>query len=776
MPKPKNRRRGKSHPRSNNKDRGFVLMRHPLSGIEPEIIREALVGIGAKKAEEFPEMLGRLFDVLRIKYPPHALAILTCWGLHAGVSDEGVSEKSLIPNLGQHHVELLQALILTLPSEQWGIEPAAPEDIQNLLDTLTGLTEAFYQRRYKLLERERGTQARAVLALQEKLRLHTQVVRNWAFRREVVAISTELYAPLDDKFRKDLGYSASELIALASCMVSTLESRTSERILLLRRVFRSSKISTIVRRYFREYLHVEGDPDDLIRNIPNGTSREAVIGRLLSHADIVLPTLVLFKPDELASILSLRADAVVKMLDDLSLQAGALYDRDVEHLFLDNPVWRFPVIRTGQTYFCPTPQIIFSHLHDIMRSLVEGAGLKAALEERRSAYLEQKVANLLHAALPTAQLRHQIKWRVGPTDYETDHIAAIDKTILIVEDKSAALSALGLRGAPERVKRHVRELILDPSEQSARLEAIIWRARAGNPDASASLSPFGFDFGQTERVIRISVTLDDFSVLASSEREFKEIGWIPTDLALAPVLNIADFQYVLEILERPAFLFHYLAERARIQRNIDIAGFELDFLGLYLATGFNISNVEAEKPKLMITGMSQAVDRYYNNRDAGISLEKPTPKLSTYFLTLIRTMEARAYPGWLGVSIDLLQIASYEEQKELLRLMSVLKTSVQANWRDPLHECSIIVTPPAIRDTVFVFYVFPEALAHRRKEIAEQLISKALVQSGRVRCVLISRCIDRWDDPYSFIIIASEDSKANPVLAGGMPPAAVANT
>ncbi len=39
------------------------------------------------------------------------------------------------------------------------------------------------------------------------------------------------------------------------------------------------------------------------------------------------------------------------VLDDLSLQAGALYGRDVEHLFLDNPVWRFPVIRTRRNLF-----------------------------------------------------------------------------------------------------------------------------------------------------------------------------------------------------------------------------------------------------------------------------------------------------------------------------------------------------------------------------------------------------------------------------------------
>jgi len=776
MPKPKDRLRRKNNARSSDKDRGFVLMRHPFSGIEPEVLREALVGIGAKKTEEFPEMLSRVLDVLRSKYPPHILAILACWGLHAGISDEGVSEKKLTPNLDQHHVELLQALILTLPSEHWGIEPALPEDIQNVLDALKGLSDAFHQSRYKHLEREQDPQAHMALVLQESLRLHTQFVRNWAFYREVIAISIELYAPLDEQFRKELGYSVSDLITLASYMVSTLEDRRNERIRLLQRIFRSSKISTIVRRYFREYPHVEGDPEAFIRDIPKGTPREAVIGRLLSHADIVLPALVLFKLDELASIPSLNAEAVVRMLNDLSLQAGALYGRNIEHLFLDNPVWQFPVIQMGQTYFCPTPQITFSHIHKIVRPLAERTGLKKALEDRRSAYLEQKVANLLHAALPTAQFRHQIKWRIGPTDYETDHIAAIDKIILIVEDKSAALSALGLRGAPERVKRHVRELILEPSEQSARLEAMIWRAKAGDPDASAVLSPFDIDFGQTERVVRISVTVDDFSVLASSEREFKEIGWIPADVALAPVLSVADLHYVIDILERPAFIIHYFAERSRIQKGMDIFGDELDFLGLYLATSFNIWSIEVEKSKLIATGMSQAIDRYYNNRDAGIASEKPRLKLRPYFASLIHTMEKRAFPGWLGVSIDLLQIVSYEEQKELVRVLSELKTKVQANWRDPGHECSIVVTPPDIREVIFVFYLFPETLANRRKEIAEQLISKALAESGRIRCVLISRCIDRWDDPYSFIITASHDAEAKPVPTGELALDTVANT
>ena len=119
--------------------------------------------------------------------------------------------------------------------------------------------------------------------------------------------------------------------------------------------------------------------------------------------------------------------------------------------------------------------------------LAHKAGILAQLEERRADYLEERIGDLLVAALPTAAVRNGIKWRVGDVGYETDHVALIDKTAVIVEDKSAALTGPGLRGAPDRVRRHVHDLIADPSEQSARLEAMIRRAAAGDADAVESL-------------------------------------------------------------------------------------------------------------------------------------------------------------------------------------------------------------------------------------------------------------------------------------------------
>jgi hypothetical protein len=54
-----------------------------------------------------------------------------------------------------------------------------------------------------------------------------------------------------------------------------------------------------------------------------------------------------------------------------------------------------------------------------------------------------------------------------------------------------------------------------------------------------------------------------------------------------------------------------------------------------------------------------------------------------------------------------------------------------------------------------LFYVFPTTLADRRKEIAMQLAGKALEGNGMKRCIVIARCVERWDDPYAFIYIAT---------------------
>lgn len=736
-----------------NSARGFKLYRHPLSGAEPAAVRQGFLKMAERKTEEFPTLIEAILQGFREKYPPHILAVMAGYGLTAPVSDAGVSAKRLTSKIEQHHIELLQALMLTLPISEWGEQPASPTDIQKAIDSIVDLADAFFARRFKAVEDAPDLQARTVLALQERLRLHTQMVRNWGYFSEVVQISSEIYAPFDDAFRKALGFGASDLIATGRHLVRLLEDRNTERFKRLRLAFRERTTPRLVRAFFKHHPEMKGDAEEFLRVVPDGVTLEQVKFRLLAHADISFVVVMSFTAQQVAQSSGLAVDATGDILNALSLHPGDLTGQDPERLFMANPVWRSPVIKVGSAYFCPAPQSLFSHIHEVMRSLADKIGLAKGLERQRSAYLEDKVKRLLSEALPAAQFRHGIKWRSDAVEYETDHVAAIDKTVVIVEDKSAALTAPGLRGAPDRVRRHVTDLIVAPSEQSSRLEQIIWEAKAGESNAAASLAPFGLNFTNTERVVRISVTLDDFSILASAEGELKEAGWIPRSLMLASTLNIADFQAVIDILGKPAYLLHYFAERGRLQRALRIFADEMDFLGFYLETGFNVGDLEKEEVSLALTGMSAAVDLYYNSRDAGVGLRKPAPKLSSYFSTLISAIEDRAFAGWSTVTTDLLRCASWEEQRKVEKLLAQLKKKVEHNWRDPEHECSLVISPPEARDTAIVFYAYPPQHASRRNEIAEELASKALEMSGRQRCIMVCRNTARWDEPYKSIFI-----------------------
>jgi hypothetical protein len=739
---------------SRNAGGGLQVFEHPFSRMDPAVVRAALLAVADKRIEEFPKLLDGILQLFREKYPPHILAVVACYGLQAGVSQHGVG-KRLFSNIEQHHVEVLQALALIVPKGEWGQSPAVPKDVQNAFDTVRDLAVAFHRRRLKAAQEERDEQARAILSLQERLRLHTQTARNWGSYLQVTRISTELYAPLNDLLRDAVGFSASDLILTGQTLIELLEERSTARFKWLRRVFRERNIPRIVRAYYKNHPSIGDDPDQLIKIIPPGSTREQLLLMLLSHADLLLMETMRYTAHTVAQASRLSQVVTTRVLDALSLSPGDLHDTNPEHLFMGNPVWTAPIIVSDGEYFCPIPQSIFIHINSIMYCLAERAGILYQLRGRRAGYLEKKVGGMVAAALPTAVVRNGIKWRVGEVEYETDHVALIDKTAVIVEAKSAALTGQGLRGAPDRVRRHVRDLIADPSEQSARLEAMIWRAKAGGADEIQSLVPFYLDFDEVERVVRISVTLDDFSALASAERDLKDAGWIPAELALAPTLNLADFETVIEILEKPYFLLHYFAERQRIQKDRHIFAAEMDFLGCYLDNSLNLLwDLQDQKLLLALTGMSKPIDHYYDSNDAGVVVSKPKPKLTRYMTSLVNAIERRAFPGWTTVTSDLLRCVDYTEQGRLEKKLAELKTKVERNWRDPEHECSLIVRSPALHGTVVVCFAYPPQLAERRKEIAEDLVSQIFDNSNCDRCVVIGRNTSRWDEPYASILLS----------------------
>jgi hypothetical protein len=736
-------------------NRGLKFVEHPFTRIDKAVLMQAFLDQGKKSGEDFPVILESLIGYFRNWYPPSFISTIATYGLQVGVSEKGASQQGFVENVQQPHVELLQALMLTLPHAEWGREPPPPDIIQKIIDRSSGLANAFSHRRFVAMEVERDKQQQVVLLLQERLRLHTQIVRNWGYFSAVVRISKELYRAIDQDLSSQFGFSATDLIEISKTLVSSFERRSNSRWRILGEVLKNQTTEKLVREYYAKYPDVEGDPDEFLAHIPDGVTTEMVKYRLLAHADIALVKLGVVDVSELAALADRTEGVVESVLNKLVLNPGDLDLGQAEYFFLANPVWTAPGILIEREFFFPAPQVIFSHVHAILGSLAEAAGVKEKLERARAEFLEDKIEGIVEKALPGIHIASNAKWQLDDKIFETDLLGKIDRVLLIVEAKSAALTPQGLRGAPNRVKRHVRDLIVDPAQQSYRLEQVIQHAKDDDQTSIKIASSLGLVPDDIDMIIRISITLDDFSVICSAEKELKSAGWVPDDLRLAPTLGLADFEVVADILSEPAHFLHYFSERERIQKAADIFGDELDYLGFYLETGFNVVSIENEKVALSISGMSRDIDHYYMSGDAGVIVPKPVPKVHTHISRILETVRQRDAKSWTTMSLDILSLGNLEEQQALFKEMDRLRESVRKNYQNPRHLCSLRVSPPAHRLACVIFYVYPQALSERRQDIVSQLSGDALAEGKWRRCVFVGRKIEEWDRPYQFIGVAT---------------------
>lgn len=731
---------------------GWIL--HPFSSMEPEALHAQLVAQGFESQRQLPILRDRVCALLHRCFPLHLLAVLATNGLQVPVDVQGVASQGLIKGVAQPHVELLQALILTLPLDQWGQRPAEPGEIQQLIDDLTALADAFYHARYATLIDAKSMEERALLLLQERVRGHTQFVRNWGYHDAVLRIARELYGVLDGEVRAAYGFGATDLIDIAKAALVDVEQSSSERLQRLFIVLRCQTLAEMVAAFYREPDFVEGDPEEFLRHLPDSVSREQVAMALWAHADRQLVRLMIVDPERIALATGHDRRVVVRVLEQLSRGPGSLSADSIPHFFMSNPVWSAPCINTGVEYLLPMPQLVFSHVHSVMRALLEDLApvVKKKMARTRAEYLEKQVSDLLRKALPAARLHTGIKWTIGPDRYETDVLLILDRTVLIVEAKSAALSAQGLRGAPDRVKRHVQELLIEPAVQSQRLAQVIDAARAGDAVSQRILTPLGIDASAVDQVIRLSITLDDFSILATCEAELKNAGWVPAALTLAPTLNLTDLACVIEILEEPAYILHYLACRGPIQRSTGLLGHELDYLGFYLQTAFGMGDVARPDTVFAIAGMSAPIDHYYTSRDAGVDIPKPQLQLPGTLRRMVLHAQRRGRKGWTTVCLALLDIA-YHAGDSLDDCLLSLAQAVTANSDDPEQPRGLAILSASYSDSVVGFYVYPQAGNSTRREDTWQFAQEALAASGKARCVVVGRTLERWHLPYEFTAI-----------------------
>lgn len=754
----KKRRRERSKARGQGQTLAptFYKFPNPFEGLSDDQRQLEIEKIVKNSDEKYQEALSDLRAILRRHNPLVMLSQMSCYGLSVGVDETaGVTTLDSDSELLQFHVEILQALSLQLEPCELSGEPFGPDVLMQVWNNVKTLCSMHNFRRLIPAGVDLPDNEKSVASVQRLIRGATQAVRNWGYHSQVKRIARELYRPLDAQLLQARGFSTSDVFDVFEAMVTKVESKHAAHVEALAGVFRSS--GTDRRRLVKNFHTLIGlgkeEAEQFIEDANvEETPLDGVRAMVIAHYDLRLPRVYTFPVAELAESLGLDKDRVSAILDEYALGWGALSGYETERLHLSNPVWEKPLVKLGEgEYFCALPGIFFSFVIPCMEAIL--SPFAAAVSDRRTKYLESKVAQIVERRFPTSNTQRNFKWVEDEKTYETDLIVLIDSFALVIECKSGKVTPPALRGAPDRLRKRIQELLIDPNLQSSQLKTRI-EFLSSNPTATDPIrQEIGYDLSKVRKVVRVSVCLEDFGTMQSSLKQLEDTGWLPTDFVPCPTMNLADFETVFDVLEHPVQILHYLMKREAIETSVGYRADEIDLLGLYLTTLLDIGEIEPGV-KLSLTGMSDPLDTYYNSLDAGVRLAKPLPAISPLFASIFSQLEQRNPDRWTEIGVAL-NMFSPDDQNRITKGLAKLKKRVHKNWRTPGHENMLVLTPSKASSYALAYVMFKDGNAAEGRQFMEYAAATALETDHVQTVVVIGKNIDRDAAAYDAIALIS---------------------
>ncbi len=683
--------------------------------------------------------------------PLHALSVLAAYGLSIDVTKDGVrASEAKRDKIHQDHVELLQALVLQKTARDWPRQQPRPPDTQELWDALIELGHGFDLSRLRPLDME--NESDALVMLQEKIRGNTRAVRNWGYYHQVKDIGHRLLAPLDERMRSVLGFDGTKLIAVLDSLVRANEARISEH----RRKFFGAIGKPSVPEMLSAYAEAMPDLDCsglLDYFAQNNLSLQQAKALLLAHSELVLEDCFTHEAGEVSTGSGVEVAQVKAIFRALGLVPGELNGRSAELFLLENPVWTSPWIAlSDDTIFACIPQTAFSFLFEIVERLVAPSEpLKVAWHDRRAAFLEADVAAALSKALPDAAVYRNIKWRVSDTERqgETDTLVVLDSVAIIVEAKSGSVSAHSRRGAPNRLKSEIRELLESPALQSQRLLAAMEEHLAGKSELILSEQ---VNLSKIRYIMRMSITLEDFSTIQSDIGKLQALGLISKDVEPMPTLCLADLHTLVEILDVQVMFLHYLHRRMHLEGKFSHDSDELDLLGTYLMNGLLFGEKETDGTRITFYRMSEKIDRYMMSLSEGIHTAKPRRLLDGPWAGILeRVLHVRSH-RWPEIAIMLLDVDD-RAQKTLARDIRELVKRHRYQKTTPYQNILVYLPDGIGRSAITAVVLRKETIAHRQ-EAARAAAEKSFEDPRPTRCLVLVYDANAPTFPYNHLMLA----------------------
>jgi hypothetical protein len=742
----------------------FSEMENPFAGMN-EFERAAAIQSFAKRhADNFTSSLTRLNELCR-RY--NFFQLLAHFAYYDQLLLDTEKEDATYTPVEQNAAELLQAVVLQIPENELRLrlnDPPPPEVLLEINTLLGGITTSFSFKRFaSSAEGKKGPEL-----LSEMMRTHTAAVRNEGYASQVRRTMTEIVAPLDREFEERRGLRLASLATMLWNVATVVETRINEDLRERQVVLSRKKPTEIVEGFLEHHSSDEKRSAEFRREIQEANlSIRDLRGYLITLWDhgnfklfkLSLNDLISAYPDPV------EASVIEQLVTLWSIQIGDLAGEDAEHFFLDNPVWSRPIIHFGPDHFLlPIPGLVHSFGRQLLERVLqtEPELWEKYLSKVRPKYLEQFVRKLFLGAVPAAQVIAGVRWVDPETSrrYETDLLIIQDAHALIVESKAGRISGRARRGDTARLEKEIGKLIAEPTLQSQRFAALLSSAKGTLQLEASDGSMHSVDATKILRISRINVTLDYFGPVGLLARMLRESGMVSADLKPAATLNMHELENVVDILDRPAFLFHYLDRRAEVEASNDLLANEISLLSLYLATGFDLGEFEGGKTKaLALPAMDRDLEPYFMGKELHLPTPKPKRRLTGWWNDMLITVEKRATFGWMESSYALLSVA-YERQKAFERGIKKMLNEVKSKWRDPAHQnvCYLFAGSPARRVTVMCVGVKNTTLEQQRETVRRAFNAvdhKELTSST----VAIVKSASTKTYPYSAIYFIRREDK-----------------
>jgi hypothetical protein len=706
--------------------------------------------LGTKHAETFTADFGSLLDRLREVEPLTVLGSFATYGLvSTGIElREWEQERPIL----QHHVELLQAALLMVDTVA-DPRPANPRDLTEIDELLRSVSESFFLRRLNQLA-DADEEDRFKRFLVEDMRGQTQAVRNWGFANQIRRIVSEVFRPLDDAIERRMGVRVPELFEWHERVEDRVTACIQEHMGAGSLVYGASTLRQAVDAYLTSFPGAK-DHDEIYDHL----LKEKVPLRLakmmlIAHSDLRLFTCYSFTLDEFVELYprEIEPEVLRDLLDGWSYAWKDLAQENPEHIFLGNPVWTRPIVRSGDAYFWPILGLFYSFAWELMQSLLTPEEREGPYRDSRSKYLESSLEQLVTEAFPDGRVFRGSRW-TDPNDgktYENDVLVHLDTAFLVIEAKSGTVTPSARRGGDLRLQEEVKELLLEPSLQGQRFAKYLLENRHEHHFETRSGKENVVDSRRIRTALPIAVTLESLAVLGGSMTLLEQAGFVGSDVRLSLSFALPDLEIIMDVLSSQAERLHYLRRRDDLERRLHYVGDELDLLALYVDTGFELAEIVDKEAPLILFGLSQDIEKHYLGKIHGEEIEKPRRRLRPLWERILSTLESRRFTCWTDASHILLH-ASFQTQREVETAVEKRRPAVLAGTLEPQFIFGAVGHSHNRLGLSFVLH--PDMDRQGREAIGNEALGEALRLEGVTEALLLGLLASKPELPYSFLAL-----------------------